>query len=123
MKKQFRALAFLSLFLFCFGVLNANAAFVGPETKSFVTIKEIMQSHYDDMKVEVRGYIVKKLSHDKFLFKDGTGEIIVDIDEKYMPYENITPNTLIKIYGEVDVKYRGNKIEIDAHRIEIVKKQ
>lgn len=121
MKKQLTTAALILSLGFCFDPSNANAGFVGPEAKSSITVKEIMQNHYDDMKVDVKGYLVKRLSHDKYLFKDGTGEIIVDIDEKYMPHTNITPKTLVRIYGEIDVKYKFNKIEIDAHRIEIVK--
>ena len=123
MKKQLKIATLLFCLGFCFRASDVKAGFLGPETKSLTTVQAILKNHYDDMRVTIKGYIVKRLSHDKYLFKDETGEIIVDIDEKYMPHDDITPKTLIKIDGEVDVKHKGNKVEIDVHRVEIVKQQ
>ena len=120
--KCFNKKVVLLFFLGFLSITSADAKFLGPETKNEMNIREIMSSYYDDMKVVVKGYLFKRLSHDKYMFKDGTGEIIVDIDEKYMPDQDITPKTLIKIYGEIDIKSRyGHKVEIDAHKIEIIK--
>ncbi len=40
-----------------------------------------------------------------------------------MPYDTITPKTLVRIYGEVEIKHKSGKIEIEAYRVEIVKQQ
>ena len=123
MKKQLKIAALLFSLGFGFSASNVSAGFIGPEAKPLTTVQTILKNHYDDMRVTVKGYIIKRLSDDKYLFKDETGEIIVDIDEKYMPHNDITPKTLVKIDGEVDVKRKGNKVEIDVHKMEIVKQQ
>lgn len=123
MKKQLKVIVlvlYLGIFL---NVHDAGAGFLGPELKSVTTVKEVLQNHYDDMRVTLKGRITKRLSHDKYLFEDGTGEIVVDIDGKYMPYDNITAETLIQINGEVDVEYRGGRggVEIEVYRVEVIK--
>ena len=129
MKKQLKIAILIFCLGICFNAFNAKAGFSGPEgmftmnKQSLITIKEILQNHYDDMKVNVQGYIIKRLSPDKYLFKDETTEITVDIDEKYMPYDTITPKTLVRIYGEVEIKHKSGKIEIEAYRVETVKQQ
>ena len=121
MKKQLKITALLFCLGFCFSPSNVIAGFIGPKAKSLTTVQTILKNHYDDMRVSIKGYLVKRLSHDKYLFKDETGEIIVEIDEKYMPHDDITPKTLVKIDGEVDIKHKSGKVEIDVHKVEIVK--
>jgi len=38
-----------------------------------------------------------------------------------MPQEQITPKTLIKLYGKVDKDYFPSKIEVDVKSVEIQK--
>ena len=97
--------------LLLFGLLvmamgTATAQFVGPGTSDMVTVKSILDRPVDDMFVALKGYIVRKISHDKYIFKDHTGEIRVDIDEKYFPYGTpVTTQTLVLIKGEVDKEF------------------
>ncbi|RZI47619.1 NirD/YgiW/YdeI family stress tolerance protein [Rickettsiales endosymbiont of Peranema trichophorum] len=103
-----------------------HGGFVGPDASSASSIKSVLENGYDDMRVVLQGYITKRLSHDRYMFSDGAKEIVVEIDDEDMPREQITPKTLLKICGEVDLD-RGYlnplspKIEIDVKHIEIVK--
>ena len=98
----------------------AQAQFVGPGLTNVVTVKSILDKPVDDMFVTLKGYIIQKLSHDKYLFKDNSGEIRVDIDEKYFPYGTpITTQTVVMIKGEVDKDFMTSP-EIEVKQLEIV---
>lgn len=111
------------LFLFGLFVMATGAAtaqFIGPGTSDIMTVKSVLDRPVDDMFVTLKGYIVKKISHDKYIFKDNTGEIRVDIDEKYFPYGTpITAQTLVMIQGEVDKDFMTSP-EIEVKQFVIV---
>lgn len=69
----------------------------------------------DDATVTLRGYITEQRSSDDYTFKDSTGTISVDIDQKHWNGLNVTPNDLVEIEGEVDKD--KNSLEIDVKKI------
>lgn len=75
----------------------------------------------DDTYVTVEGNIISQEGRDKdkYLFKDATGEIIVDIDKKLWKGQMITPETTVKILGELDQNRNPDRIKIDAVYIEV----
>lgn len=75
----------------------------------------------DDSHVTLVGYIVSQLPnhHDKYRFRDGSGEIIVDIDREDFRGQTVTPRTLVRIVGEVDT-HRTRPSEIDVDYLEIL---
>ena len=95
--------------------------FVGPEAGGEMSIKDVLAASYDDMRVILKGHITKRISHDRYLFTDGTGEIMVEIDHRNMPPEQITPKTLVKIYGKVDKDHFPSRIEIEVRVVEVQK--
>ncbi|WP_373819148.1 YgiW/YdeI family stress tolerance OB fold protein [Glaesserella sp.] len=70
----------------------------------------------DDQYVVLQGKIVQQVDNDEFLFRDASGEIVVEIERKAWRGQQITPNDEIKVYGEVDKSW--NKTEVEAHNIE-----
>lgn len=76
----------------------------------------------DDAPVVLTGHIVSQLAgkKDKFIFKDQTGEIKVEIGRKTFRGQNITPQDTVRISGKVDKDF-GEKAEIDVKQIEILK--
>ena len=98
----------------------APAGFTGPDAGGEISVKELLKQAHDDTKVVLKGHIIKRISHDKYVFTDGTAEVVVEIENKRMPVEQITPNTLVKLYGEVDKDYIPAKIEIDVKVVEIL---
>ena len=102
----------------------ANADFTGPQTQGTVkseTVQNVLNSSFHGMKVLLTGKIVQKLSHDKYQFKDSTGEITIDIDQKYLPFNDFTTTDTVMISGEIDMKKRNRRLEIDVKRVEIIK--
>lgn len=99
--------------------------FVGPDVSYTATsVKDLIANAHDGMKVKLSGRIIKRISHDKYTFSDVVGDntegVVVDIDDKKMPlHEQITPDTTVIIYGEVDKSLVPSKIKIKAKKVEI----
>ncbi|MBO5705060.1 MAG: NirD/YgiW/YdeI family stress tolerance protein [Alphaproteobacteria bacterium] len=93
---------------------NAKGGFVsGNET--IVTVKQVNEMR-DDVPVIVKGKIVQRMGDDKFLFEDGTGSIMVEIDDDAWRGQTVSATDTVKLYGDVD---RGIfKTEIDVDYIE-----
>ncbi|MDR0549090.1 MAG: NirD/YgiW/YdeI family stress tolerance protein [Deltaproteobacteria bacterium] len=73
----------------------------------------------DDSYVILKGQIVRHLGKDKYLFRDVTGEINVDIDRDKWLGQTVTPETTVEIRGEIDKDW--NSVEVDVDQITIVK--
>ena len=86
-----------------------------------VTVKQAL-SLKDDTKVQVTGYIVKALGDEKYQFRDSTGSITVEIDDKLLHGKKISAKTPVTLMGEVDVDHKANqavKVEIDVDHVKI----
>lgn len=95
--------------------------FVGPDATDEMTVKYILTRGHDDMRVILKGKLIKRISGDEYLFSDGTGEITVEIDAEDMPNEAITPSSLIKLYGEIDKEHFHHRIKVDVNAVELIK--
>lgn len=82
--------------------------------KEFEKISQIQKTKQEDEIVNIKGYVIKKMSKDKFLFKDSSGQIILSVNKKLADIiKNISNKTEIEITG----KYRkgmfyGDEIEV-----------
>ena len=76
----------------------------------------------DDAPVVLTGNIVSQVagSKDKFIFKDATGEVRMEIDRKVFAGRTVTPQDTVRIIGEVD-KDLGKDVKIEAKALEILK--
>ncbi|MEB0950600.1 YgiW/YdeI family stress tolerance OB fold protein [Citrobacter sedlakii] len=95
-----------------------GGGFVGPNGSSATV--ESAKSLRDDTWVTLRGNIVERVSDDLYLFKDATGTINVDIDDKRWHGLTVTPQDTVEIQGEVDKDW--NSVEIDVKQIRKVSK-
>ena len=99
---------------------STNAQYVGPgATKSAPNVAVILKNPVDDMIVVLRGKLIKKLSGEKYTFSDGTGEIVVEIDNHRFPAQEVTETTTVEIHAEVDKDFFG-KPELEAERVTVV---
>jgi uncharacterized protein (TIGR00156 family) len=74
----------------------------------------------DDTKVHLQGRITSALGDGKYLFHDGTGEIVIELDPSHDFWRSMfklsdTSTTTIEFSGEVDVGQTG--VEIDVYRL------
>lgn len=97
----------------------AQAQYVGPSTqKAPMTVADVLKKPVDDQNVVLRGHLIKKVGHEKYLFSDGSGEIRVAIEAEDFPVQKIDDKTLIVIRGEVENDFLQSP-EIDVDMISI----
>jgi len=94
---------------------GAFAQFAGPGITGGgnTTVKQILDRPMDNMWVVLRGHILNKVGHERYMFNDGTGQVLLEIDDEYFPYNRpITPQTTVEISGEVDAEFMGLKVDV-----------
>lgn len=124
---KMRVLAIISLGLAAPISTGAYAQWTGPSDTQQATkpayaatnISTIKANPKDDQKVSLTGTLVRKTHHEHYLFSDGSGEIIIDIDDKLFPNQQVNEKTKIRVDGEVDT-HRKRDPHIEAERIAIV---
>lgn len=99
------------------GQLVTQGGFVGG-SQSIITVEQAKQLR-DDAWVTLEGNIISRIGHEHYQFKDSTGMIIVDIDDKYWNGQNVTPDTKIRIEGEVDKDWI--ELEVDVKRLTVIR--
>ncbi|WP_256493401.1 YgiW/YdeI family stress tolerance OB fold protein [Endozoicomonas sp. SCSIO W0465] len=110
-------------------VLVAEGAYTGPDSgggyrapvsgDGTTTVAAILKNPHDDMRVVLKGNLVRKIKHETYMFNDGTGEITADIDDNDFPPQPVNANTKVEIIGEVDVN-RISGVEIDVKSLRII---
>ena len=98
---------------------SSGGGYFGPGP-DFVTVKQAKTMNDDDH-VALKGYIVQRIGSDKYLFRDDTGDIILDISDRRWEGQQISPADLVEIYGEVDKDCFDRKIEIQIEVKQIAK--
>lgn len=68
----------------------------------------------DDTPVVLIGQIEKSLGDEKYLFKDATGSVTIEIDNDDWRGVNVTPKDTIVIQGEVDKDFFKTEIDVDS---------
>lgn len=81
------------------------------------SVKDVLSSSADEQRVAIEGKLLRQVGEDKFLFTDGTGEIVVEIDTDDHPSFIFSENLEVKISGEVD--HEGKTAEGKPAYIEI----
>lgn len=101
---------------------SAFAQYAGPSTiLTYTKVADVLSKAVDDSPVVLEGFLVKKVASEKYLFKDSTGEIRVDIDSKYFPNTLVDEKTKVKIRGEFEKDFLVSP-EIDVeYPIELLK--
>ena len=114
---------FFIVFLILVPAFFVNAEFVGPNTSpTYNSVKDVLNNPVDDTFVVLKGHIIKKLNNKKYLFKDGTGQITVEISYKRISHIHITQKTLVEIHGKIDVDhFPTNSVEIEVKHINVIK--
>lgn len=90
-----------------------QGGFNGPDVAT--TTVEQAKSMRDDSWVVLEGNIVRKVGDELYEFRDRSGVINVDIDDKDWRGLTVSPQDKVRIEGEVDKDW--NSVEIDVKRI------
>lgn len=87
---------------------------VGPLTN----VADVLKRGRDDQRVTLTGNVVKKVGWEKYLFRDASGEIRIEIDDEAMPTQTFDEKTKVEITGEVEKDFmRSVEIDVKAMRL------
>ncbi|MDR2902853.1 MAG: NirD/YgiW/YdeI family stress tolerance protein [Lactobacillales bacterium] len=91
--------------------LGPRGGFNGPSTTA-TTVEQALKMK-DDAFVTLQGKIEQKVGKEKYLFRDKTGVIQIEIDDEDWRGLTITPQDTVEIKGEVDKGWRNTKVDVD----------
>lgn len=103
-----------SIILSCVLTLPAFAAYNGPGANNHVKTAAQARDAKDDTPVELTGHLVKRLGDEKYLFRDMTGDVEVEIDDALWRDIEVSSDTTVTLRGAVDDEWQGIEIEIDS---------
>src|SRR5690606_32996042 len=75
----------------------AAAQYSGPSGIGQTSVAEILKSPVDDQDVRLQGHILRQTSHDKYIFSDGTGEIVAEIKTRHFAGQSVDEKTKVEI--------------------------
>ncbi|MDR0575987.1 MAG: NirD/YgiW/YdeI family stress tolerance protein [Candidatus Accumulibacter sp.] len=87
-----------------------------PATGGIVTVEEAKKLR-DDTPARLQGNIVRALGDEKYIFRDASGEIVVEIDDDVWRGVTVGPGDSVEIRGEVDKDFPGFPVEIEVDAI------
>ena len=87
-----------------------GGGYVGPGPE-FVTAKQA-RGMRDDTPVALKGYIIKSLGGEKYLFQDESGTITLDIDDKRWAGQTVGAEDMVEIHGKIDKDWADLEIEV-----------
>lgn len=94
------------------------AQYTGPSAMGQTSVAEILKNPVDDQDVQLQGHIVRQTARDKYVFSDGTGEIIAKIKARHFGGQSVDDKMKVELTGEVDTsRKRPPRIEVDSVRI------
>ncbi len=93
---------------------------IAPQNSDSVVSVAQVKNMRDDTPVVVQGNIVQRLGDEKYLFRDGTDSVIVEIEDEDWGGVDVRATDTVRLYGEVDSGLFKTEIEVD--RIEKIEK-
>lgn len=96
---------------------SAPGGFVGPSSGVARTVEQALDAR-DDTPAILEGHVVERIGKDKYVFEDSTGKITVEIEHKVFGARVVTPQTRVRLSGEVDSEFfRRNEVDVDVLEI------
>lgn len=98
----------------------ALAQYVGPGTmRNPTSLTEVLQSPVDGQSVQLRGKLLQKLNHNKYLFSDGLSQIRVQINNEIFPKQAIDDRTEVEVIGQIEKDFMDTA-EIDVNSVQVL---
>jgi len=98
----------------------AYAQYSGPSEIEQLTVAEILKNPVDDQDVQIQGNLLRKVAQKKYIFSDGTGEIVAEIKAKRFAGQSVDEATKVELIGEVDTG-RNRPPEIEVKSVRVIK--
>lgn len=104
------------LTVFLILISNAGCVFAGGngQAEKYSVAKALKQP--DDTYVTVQGNIIKKIASDKYLFKDVSGTITVEIDNEKLGNIDVSEKDTLELTGEIERKFNSVHLDVDSVR-------
>lgn len=118
--QKWKVIATTAAVVLSLGMGAAHAQFVDAKAPSLTSVKSVLKDGKDDQWVVLEGKIVERIKGDDYRFRDATGTIEIDIDDDIFKGQQVSPDTLIRIEGEVDTELVGDN-KVDVERLTIIK--
>ncbi|MDO5536831.1 MAG: NirD/YgiW/YdeI family stress tolerance protein [Desulfovibrionaceae bacterium] len=96
-----------------------SGGFHGPSTHHRVTSAAQASQAWDDTPCELTGNIINHAWKDKYTFRDETGTILVEIHGKQFRGQSVTPESRVRIVGEVD--HDDGRVIVDVDYLEVLR--
>lgn len=102
--------------LISFGLSTvSHAQYAGSFAQIESSVAEILKNPVDDLRVVLRGYLLKQVGHEKYLFSDGTGQIRVEIDREDFRGVPVNEKSKVELIGEIEKGYLiSPEVDVDV---------
>ncbi len=98
-----------------FAKQNLGGGFTGPAASNLNVTAAEASKLSDDTPVILTGKIEQSLGDEKYMFRDASGTIIVEIDNEDWRGVTVGPNDTVELQGEVDTDmFQPNKVDVDS---------
>ena len=98
---------------------NGSAAqaggFIEDGSSKVVTPIKAAKKMRDDTIVTIRGNIIRRIGDDKYMVRDASGEMVVEIDDEDWGGVTASSADLLELTGEVDKDF--TKVKIDVYSV------
>ncbi|SMY16445.1 YgiW/YdeI family stress tolerance OB fold protein [Photobacterium aquimaris] len=95
-------------------LVQPQGGFNGPSVVPVLTTVKAASHADDNAAVELTGHIISSIGKEDYMFKDVTGEIKVEIDNKDWRGVTVTPTTKVILRGEVDKDWTVRTVDVDT---------
>lgn len=96
---------------------QSSVQFNGPVTVEKVDALIKDSNMFTEKNVVVEGNLLRQTRADKFIFSDGSGEIVVELDDDIHLASPIDHTTKVRLFGEFE---GGSKPEIEVEQIVVL---
>ena len=98
----------------CFAATNSfGGGFQDTTNANLTTVSQAIKMN-DNTYLKLQGTLEKQISDDKYIFKDSTGTMTIEIDSDKWAGQVIRPGDKIEISGEVEKKFNSIKVDVDS---------
>lgn len=96
----------------------AHAQYAGPADDNVIqSVQAALDAKRDDLPVRLTGHVVRQINEERYVFRDDTGEIEIDIDDDLV-LPRFDDKVRVEIIGEVDRnRLSANEIEVKQLRV------
>lgn len=98
------------------GQSPVSGGYTGTVQSQFTLAKDV-KTLRDNQYITLKGYIVSKIGNEKYMFKDDSGTVQIEIDDKDWNGLNVSASDRVILHGEVDRDW--NSVTVDVSSVQL----